>query len=1634
MQAKAKELGNNVATSVNDMNAKVLEAANNKAAVSTSSAASATSPAPVVTASDKPASGSIANASREELMEILQKMNKKVKALSTLRSQLTEKAQAAEQDRDKLIQIFQKEVLDGMDLSSLDPDQPQAEQLLNFWKQKDQQNKEQLQSLRLQMQALQSSNNGGSMDIDIGALREQLEQEHNRAMAAMKDQMAKEHANQIAQLKGQSETAPSTPAGDTNSSEIQILKEKHEQQINQLKQAAAAQLQTFKKKVAAARTAELEKVKKETRAQVETELQSTKGDEDVTKIRQQLEQKHEQDMKRIQEEIKAQAAQETEAQLSKILTTMSNQGKEHEEELERVRQSAQKELEEAQQKVQSLESSADDVAARLDAAQNQLRAMQEQHKVDVERLKKDMENDAKTREEQLKLQLVKKAKEEALAESKGASLEKEAEVAKIRTDLISQYQSEKAKMQEFHDAELERLRVESNKAATDLVEKVKSESETVKNQLVSSHQQEMEARIEELRSQLQKAHEAEIAKIHMQAQSGQSDEVKAMREKFALQAKKFQESAMEQQAQAVEKARRELQEAMTKALDQKEKEHQTWLQQQVDEHASTITQLKDETAKTIAEAKRSEIESLTSSYEIKLTTLRAASEKSAEELRSSLEREQGLNGQIEQLNSRLTALTDEKNAILDSAKDGETSNNNVMEESLAKQRLSFEQMLTDQKGRHEEQVKRLEATISELTAIRSEADKFKELTSAREKEISELQKTLEETDSLLQQEKKASNEWLFKATAYEEAESKNMIRIKDLESALEQSKAEIDHLNAAIENLRKSAEESRQSSSEEVRQANESHSTMQQQLLVAKETIQKLKSEHESALSILSNSNENLKQQLISFSNDAGATTAALGKAHEDLKKRLTDSEAALQAKEEDSKRLENQIGELQLLLQCAEKKTDAEKDEAERHLKDLLQQVENANTTIETLNREHEEAMTKVRDSVESSESWTSRITEVEQLLVQKEKDFKNTKLLLEEELIDVKKAQSAAEVEKQGIELRLKEMNSVVETLKQKHHAEIEKMTMDFAAKSNELERDLKCQTETQINEAIELAAKKHAEEVEQLKGKMADHIDNMKAQLTEKLNAERQKLKGEKDEAEQKDKKREEQLAKLASQVKGLSAAAKKERDEKISLQESMKAEIGKRQELAKEVANQKKLLEEAKQQSASSVAKEQQALQETIEKLRSELKAVQEDRNSKVNKVEELTGKLEALTNNLNFMAEDMKQKDEAILLSEKQKAKLDSTENEVADLRQQINKLKLELTKNTQLANRLQSEKEASERNHGQRTALMGMLEGQLAEVNEKNTEANAKLEAALYDLSQKDEVLQSLEEKLQATEAARLEAEKQCKEASESLIQSQKGTAKKNTMMVDSLQRELQQLQQSTARKSAAAQKLIQEREVECAALRSANNKLQQEVDRGSLSDRKIFELAELQSNRESAQLSEIEVRDNAIERLKVALLDRDGDLASAEKTVQEVEAQVEELGRVKRREDVNMDYLKSIVVQFLSKPPGTSERTALLPVLATLLQFDANDYKMIEEGKKSMSWWGGVEPKVIGGASSSSSAGFTSALADLSYYMGGTSVGSTSASNGSPPQPPVASAEISVTSSASKSTGGTGRTTSLQF
>ena len=153
------------------------------------------------------------------------------------------------------------------------------------------------------------------------------------------------------------------------------------------------------------------------------------------------------------------------------------------------------------------------------------------------------------------------------------------------------------------------------------------------------------------------------------------------------------------------------------------------------------------------------------------------------------------------------------------------------------------------------------------------------------------------------------------------------------------------------------------------------------------------------------------------------------------------------------------------------------------------------------------------------------------------------------------------------------------------------------------------------------------------------------------------------------------------------------------------------------------------------------------------------------------------------------------------------------------------------------------------------------------------------------------------------------------------------------------------------------------------------------------------------------------EIRDRLIERLKEALLDRDGELANYQKHLEDVEDQVEELCRVRRREDVNLDYLKGVVVQYLSLPSGSSERRSLLAVLATLLQFNDSDYRTIEDGKSKISWWGGVTPTDI-----TSVAGIFGGATDTA------------------PANSQGSAEITITRDANPTTRENGKRTSLQF
>jgi len=534
--------------------------------------------------------------------------------------------------------------------------------------------------------------------------------------------------------------------------------------------------------------------------------------------------------------------------------------------------------------------------------------------------------------------------------------------------------------------------------------------------------------------------------------------------------------------------------------------------------------------------------------------------------------------------------------------------------------------------------------------------------------------------------------------------------------------------------------------------------------------------------------------------------------------------------------------------------------------------------------------------------------------------------------------------EKEKSEKELKAQQLHvAALEAAKREKQMEFDKMKSDLEAK---LESSVVEQSKTKAD----------------LEERMAKHADDLKVFYEGKSNAALTQAKS--DLAEKED-----AVSRLLLQVKSSEEAVKqlRESNEALQLQARENSDVHRtlkqridelREEISINAAN--------SSATAQSLVKEQEVLQAEANTLKNRVSVLSEEKESERKANEAFQVEAERLRGQVQGLLKEKEVFKEKLTEGARKENKLSVAETELSALREEVNKLKLNESKSSSLVTRLQAEKEASQRKHGQQTALIGMLEAQLGELNESSSDSKAKLEAALYDIGQRDESIVSLRDQLEKLEreVAQLASRKA---QSDSFAQhaADKEAAKK-AKMVEALQKELQALQQQMARKSAAAQRLLQERETECNELRKTNKVLQNEVDKGSLSDRRIFELAAQQSSRESVATAEIELRDKLVQRLAEKLESRDSDLASAEYTVQRVEGQVEELCRVRRREDVNLDYLKSIVVQYLSKPPGSSERAALLPVLATLLQFDASDYEAIEAGKANLSWWGSIVPKEI--------------------------------------------------------------------
>lgn len=135
--------------------------------------------------------------------------------------------------------------------------------------------------------------------------------------------------------------------------------------------------------------------------------------------------------------------------------------------------------------------------------------------------------------------------------------------------------------------------------------------------------------------------------------------------------------------------------------------------------------------------------------------------------------------------------------------------------------------------------------------------------------------------------------------------------------------------------------------------------------------------------------------------------------------------------------------------------------------------------------------------------------------------------------------------------------------------------------------------------------------------------------------------------------------------------------------------------------------------------------------------------------------------------------------------------------------------------------------------------------------------------------------------------------------------------------------------------------------------------------------------MAQSQARRDTAIGQHRDTREMAFLQIQTVLAAKDLELASVQQSHTSLVAEVADLRRTSRREGINMDYLKNIILQYMKLPVTAPERMSLVPVIATLLQFNKTELGEAEGALKAPVWsslpvkevkrFSSPTPKIIG-------------------------------------------------------------------
>eukprot|EP00644_Phytophthora_capsici_P010977 jgi/Phyca11/504809/fgenesh2_kg.PHYCAscaffold_9_\ len=350
-------------------------------------------------------------------------------------------------------------------------------------------------------------------------------------------------------------------------------------------------------------------------------------------------------------------------------------------------------------------------------------------------------------------------------------------------------------------------------------------------------------------------------------------------------------------------------------------------------------------------------------------------------------------------------------------------------------------------------------------------------------------------------------------------------------------------------------------------------------------------------------------------------------------------------------------------------------------------------------------------------------------------------------------------------------------------------------------------------------------------------------------------------------------------------------------------------------------------------------------ESFEMLRKEKEAELERKKELLRERDELHGRCKTLQRELEAVRKH----------EEELETSLSEQTSQVGNLSVDLAETKKSLSDRMALATRLQTENMGMAGKLAEQVALIESALRDSANSKSAQQEMEAQVQAAKADVQR---MQQSEIQAKHDLENMRLEMLKQ----EESFQQEREDAKQALRAAVDNekhnFKRELDRLEAESKHKSKLALQAVLEKEKEIARLSARLNELEEDVRSGGADNRKILEFAQLQAKREAEQREQT-AQMQALQQ----------QLEEAQREIQELRedkrSHAEELTAMiqnQRRDGVNMEYLKNVVVQYMSFRPGSSQQARLVPVLTTLLQFTAADIKEIKlAARRGNSWtsWG---------------------------------------------------------------------------